>query len=215
MHTDAWEKACTFSLASHGPAPSLSPPSLGYWARLVHPVCWESQLPNSTPLDTWFCLASAQAPLGAQKACWNLRKHPAFQQKTQYSCSPDKIKPVLKSASKFWCLHLKFLSLYHHVVSAFHLDSKDAMEKGTENWDREQREAGPRKTWVSERSRSHESLNRFYKTLGRSCNAADTALGTRGTEVTKQGPIWGCAQLLGVRVGDRACPQVISIGQRR
>ena len=56
------------------------------------------------------------------------------------------------------------------------------LRKKKKELEREQRDAAAqRKTEVSKRSRRHGSLNRFYKTLWRPCEAVNAALVTRGT----------------------------------
>lgn len=54
------------------------------------------------------------------------------------------------------------------------------LKKKKKELEREQRDAAQRKTEVSERSRRHGSLNRFYKTLWRPRQAVNAALVTRG-----------------------------------
>lgn len=105
-HTDASEKVWTFPPESYGPAPSIFSSLCGLLSQAGRSV---SVLHNCQ--EELSKLAGISADISP------------FPRDPQ-SCNPGKIKSVLKSAYKFKCLHLKLLSIFSHVNSAFCLDSK-------------------------------------------------------------------------------------------
>lgn len=107
----------------------LSLPSSGYWARPVSAPC---ALKIPIQLDTPFCSDATQPPLGAFKASLNLCKLSPFLWRTLIPAAQIR-QSVWKSDSKFWCLRLRFLVIFSHVISAFRLDSKESVEKLAKN----------------------------------------------------------------------------------